>query len=110
MQKHVINFVWPYLMQIAELKKLKRDKEKAVKIVRQYAVNMEDLKSILPHHRLQLDNMVNYTRAQMMSCVHTLEEDLAHHKAYLDQLLAVVIDQHPEILSLVGEAQRMRCV
>lgn len=95
-------------IQIAELKKLKREKEKAVKTVRQYAVNMEDLKSILPHHRLQLDNMVNYTRAQMMSSVHALEEDLAHHKAYLDQLLAVVIDQHPNLLTMIGEAQKTR--
>ncbi len=95
-------------VQIAELKKLKKEKEKAVKTVRQYAVNMEDLKDILPHHRVQLDNMVSFTRAQMMSSVHSLEEDLAHHKAYLDQLLAVVIDHSPNLLSFIGEAQKKR--
>ena len=94
--------------QIAELKKLKKEKEKAVKTVRQYAVNMEDLKDILPRHRTKLENMTNFTRAEMMATVHSLEEDLTHHKAYLDQLLAVVIDQNPNLLTMIGEAQKMR--
>lgn len=76
--------------------------------MRQYAVNMEDLKRVLPHHRVQLDNMANFTRAQMMSTVHALEADLAHHKAYLDQLLGIVIDHHPSLLTMIGEAQRTR--
>ena len=90
------------------MKKLKKEKEKAVKTVRQYAVNMEDLKDILPRHHTKLENMTNFTRAQMMSTVHALEEDLTHHKAYLDQLLAVVIDQNPQLLTMIGEAQKMR--
>lgn len=90
------------------MKKLKKEKEKAVKTVRQYAVNMEDLRDILPRHHTKLENMTNFTRAQMMSTVHALEEDLTHHKAYLDQLLAVVIDQNPQLLTMIGEAQKMR--
>lgn len=79
-----------------------------MKTVRQYAVNMEDLKDILPLHRVHLDNLPNFTRAEMMSTVHVLEEDLSHHKVYLDQLLAVVIDQNPELLSKIGDAQKIK--
>ena len=95
-------------MQIAELKKLKRERDKAVKTVRQYAVNMEDLQEILPHHRSKLDNMTTLSRAEVTATVHSLEKDLAHHKAYLDQLLTVIIDQDPNLLTLIGEAQKMR--
>lgn len=102
---HVIHDI---VLQIAELKKLKKEKDKAVKTVRQYAVNMEDLKDILPRHRTKLENMTTFTRSQMMSSIHTLEEDLSHHKAYLDQLLAVVIEQNPNLLTMIGEAQKMR--
>ena len=76
--------------------------------MRQYAVNMEDLKDILPRHRTRLETMANFTRTQMMGTVQSLEEDLTRHKAYLDQLLAVVIDQNPNLLTMIGEAQKMR--
>ena len=46
----------------------------------------------------------------MVSTVRALEEDLTHHKAYLDQLLAVVIDQNPNLLTMIGEAQKMRYI
>ena len=98
------------ITQIAELKKLKKEKEKAVKTVRQYAVNMEDLRDILPRHQTKSEQMANLNRAQMVSTVRALEEDLTHHKAYLDQLLAVVIDQNPNLLTMIGEAQKMRYV
>lgn len=79
-----------------------------MKTVRQYAVNMEDLKKILPRHRTRLENMTQLNRVQMVSIVHRLEEDLSHHKAYLDQLLAVVIDHNPDLLAHVAEAQKIR--
>ena len=79
-----------------------------MKTVRQYAVNMEDLKDILPRHSVHLDNLANFTRAEMMSTVHVLEEDLSHHKVYLDQLLSVVIDQNPELLSKIEDIQKIR--
>ena len=71
-------------------------------------MNMEDLKAVLPQHRTKLDDMSNCTRSQMIATVHALIEDLAHHKAYLDQLLTVIIDQNPQLLSMIGEAQKMR--
>ena len=79
-----------------------------MKTVRQHVVNNEDLKEAAQHHRVTMENMVNFTRAQMVSSVRGLEEDLAQHKAYLDQLLAVVIEHNPDLLSLVGEAHRNR--
>lgn len=42
-------------------------------------------------------------------CQHANRE-LQQHKVYLDQLLTIVIDKHPEILSMVTEAQKMRSV
>lgn len=79
-----------------------------MKTVRQYAVNMEDLQDVLPHHRSKLESITTLSRADVTATVHALEKDLAHHKAYLDQLLTVVIDQNPNILTMVGEAQKMR--
>lgn len=87
---------------------MKRERDKAVKTVRQYAVNMEDLQDVLPRHKTKLENMTNLSRSEVMAAIHTLEQDLAHHKAYLDQLLTIVIDQNPNILTMIGEAQRMR--
>ena len=69
---------------------------------------MEDLKAVLPHHRIKLDRMAHYSRSQMITTVQGLEQDLANHKAYLDQLLTVVIDQNPNILTMIGEAQKIR--
>ena len=96
------------LLQIAELKKLKKDKEKAVKTVRQYAVNMEDLKEVLPRHKTKGEQLTAMNRAQMVSTIHGLEDDLGHHKAYLDQLLTVVITHNPNLLAMVSEAQKIR--
>jgi len=103
-----LDVVFSLLFQIAELKKLKRDKEKAVKAVRQYAVNMEDLKEILPRHKTKGEQLTSLNRAQMVGTIHDLDDDLAHHKAYLDQLLTIVITNNPNLLAMVSEAQKIR--
>ena len=41
------------------------------------------------------------------SCRHANRE-LRQHKLYLDQLLTLVIEKHPELLAMLSEAQRMR--
>ena len=79
-----------------------------MKTVRQYAVNMEDLKEVLPQHRTKSDNLSSVSRTEMVATVRALEDDLVHHKAYLDQLLTIVIDQNPQLLTMIGEAQKMR--
>ncbi len=79
-----------------------------MKAVRQYAVNMEDLKAVLPRHMTKGEQLTAMNRAQMVSTVHGLEEDLAHHKAYVDQLLTVVITDNPSLLAMVSEAQKIR--
>lgn len=76
--------------------------------MRQYAVNMEDLKEVLPQHRTKSDNLSSVSRTEMVATVRALEDDLVHHKAYLDQLLTIVIDQNPQLLTMIGEAQKMR--
>ena len=87
---------------------MKEDKDKAVMTMRQYIVNTENLKVILPHYRTERESLTKFTRAQMVTAIHGLEEDLAHHKAYLDQLLTIIIDQNPELLSMISEAQKIR--
>ena len=43
------------------------------------------------------------------ACCHA-NRQLHRHKLYLDQLLAILIDKHPEVLGLVAEAQIRRFV
>lgn len=78
--------------------------------MRQCVVNTEDLKDILPRHRTKGESLTGFTRTQMVTTIHSLEEDLTHHKAYLDQLLTVIIDQNPQLLSMISEAQKIRWV
>ena len=47
-------------------------------------------------------------RADLIRACRHANRELRKHKLYLDQLLTIVIDRHPEILSLVTEAQKMR--
>ena len=48
------------------------------------------------------------SRADLLKACRLANRELCQHKLYLDQLLTVVIDKHPEVLSLVAEAQKMR--
>lgn len=89
---------------------MKKDKDKAVKTLRQYVVNTEDLKDILPRYRTKEESLTRFTRDQMVTTIHGLEEDLAHHKAYLDQILTVIINQNPQLLSMISEAHKMRYI
>ncbi len=49
-------------------------------------------------------------RNELLTRLAEREKDLAKNRAYLDQLLSVVIDQEPQLLARVGEAQLLRCL
>ena len=50
------------------------------------------------------------SRSELVKRVRKVEEEFSRHKAYLDQLLTLVIDQHPELLSMLGQMQGLRYV
>lgn len=47
-------------------------------------------------------------KAELVKACRQANRELRKHRLYLDQLLAIVVDRHPEILTLVAEAQNMR--
>ena len=48
------------------------------------------------------------SRAELVKACRRANRELRQHRLYLDQLLAIVIERQPEILSMVAEAQKMR--
>ena len=48
------------------------------------------------------------SRTDLVNGCRRANKELHQHKLYLDQLLTIVIDKHPELLSMVTEAQKMR--
>lgn len=48
------------------------------------------------------------SRIDLVRSCHRANRELRQHKVYLDQLLTIVIDRHPEVLNMVSEAQKMR--
>ena len=44
----------------------------------------------------------------MLSSLRDTEEELQRHKTYLDQLLSIIIESNPDLLTRMGEAQRTR--
>ena len=96
---------------MAELKKLQKEKDKAVQVLRQHMVasDLEDLHGAQGDYTPQEEGSLSKaSRSELVKRLRKLEEEFSRHKVYLDQLLTVVIDQHPELLSMLGEAQRLR--
>ena len=96
---------------MAELKKLQKEKDKAVQVLRQHIVasDLEDLHGTQGDYTPQEEGSLSKaSRSELVKRLRKLEEEFSRHKVYLDQLLTVVIDQHPELLSMLGEAQRLR--
>ena len=52
--------------------------------------------------------MYKASRAELVKACRQANRELHQHRLYLDQLLTIVIDRHPEILNMVAEAQKMR--
>ena len=48
------------------------------------------------------------SRSELIKRLRNVEDDFSRHKVYLDQLLTVIIDQNPQLLSMLGEVQRLR--
>lgn len=54
------------------------------------------------------DQLTSAPRDQLMAKITEREEELGRNRAYLDQLLSVVIEHEPQLLATVGEAQLLR--
>ena len=94
---------------MAELKKLQKEKDKAVQVLREHMMASEDLHGALGDRTQQEEGALSKaSRSELVKRLRNLEEEFSRHKAYLDQLLTIIIDQHPELLSMLGEAQRLR--
>ena len=94
---------------MAELKKLQQDKEKAIQILRHHMVVSDDLHDAVSDYPLPDEGSLSRaSRSELVKRLRTVEEEVSRNKAYLDRLLTVVIDQHPELLSMLGEVQRLR--
>lgn len=95
--------------QVAELKKLQKEKDKAVQVLRQHLVASEDLHGALGDYTPPEEGPLGKaSRPELIKRLRSAEEEFSRHRAYLDQLLTIIIDQHPELLSMLGEAQRLR--
>ena len=93
--------------QVAELKKLQQEKDKAVQVLRQHMVASEVLHE--GDHTPQGEGSVSKaSRAELVKRLRNVEEEFSRHKVYLDQLLTIIIDRHPELLSMLGEVQKLR--
>ena len=91
------------------MKKLQQNNEKAVQVLRQYMVTSDDLNEALANYTpLDEGSLSRASRSELVKRLRNVEEECTRHKAYLDQLLTVIIDQHPELLSMLGEVQRLR--
>ena len=91
------------------MKKLQQDKEKAVQVLRQYMVTSDKLNDALADYPLVDEGSLSRaSRSELVKRLRNVEEEFSRHKAYLDQLLTVIINQHPELLSMLGEVQRLR--
>ena len=62
----------------------------------------------LPEIELQSEVLVHATQSEVLSSLRDTEEELRRHKTYLDQLLSIVIESSPDLLTRMGEAQRTR--
>ena len=94
---------------MAELKKLQQEKDKAVQVLRQHMVTSEDLHGALGDNTHQEEGSLSKaSRSELVKRLRSVEEEFSRHKVYLDQLLTIIIDQHPELLSMLGEVQRLR--
>ena len=95
------------LLQNDQLKRLQNENEKAMTALRTHLVSSEDLPTTedLP---LSDEELAVVPRTDLISRLRQMEEEFYRHKVYLEQLLTVTIDQQPDLLSLVGEAQRIK--
>ena len=95
---------------MAELKKLQQDKDKAVQVLRQQMIASEDLEQAMSNYTPSPDegSLSRASRSELVKRVRSVEKEFSRHKAYLDQLLTLVIDQHPELLSMLGQVQSLR--
>ena len=59
---------------------------------------------------IESGDLYKVSRTELVKACRHANRELRQHKQYLDQLLTIVIDKHPEVLSLVAEAQKMRLV
>ena len=57
---------------------------------------------------LEAADLYKASRTDLVNGCRRANKELHQHKLYLDQLLTIVIDKHPELLSMVTEAQKMR--
>ena len=62
----------------------------------------------LPEIELQSEVLVHATQPEVLSSLRDTEEELRRHKTYLDQLLSIIIESSPDLLTRMGEAQRTR--
>ena len=79
-------------------------------MLQQHMTTNETLDTSQEEYLTDLTALAKLPRSNLITKIQNLEESFIRHRAYLDQLLTVVIDQNPELLSLVGQAQMMRYV
>jgi len=103
---------------------VEQEKDRAVKAVRQYVIHsvpeeegkVEWVYTHITNYTclhmfadLEEDSLEQSGQANLLKAYQRVNKELHKHKLYLDQLLTIVIDSNPEILSLVAEAQKRRC-
>ena len=94
-------------LQNDQLKKLQKENEKAMTTLRSHLVTSEDLTTTedIP---LSEEELAAVSRTDLISRLRQTEEEFYRHKVYLEQLLTVVIDQQPHLLSMIKESQRIK--
>lgn len=109
------------------MKAVEQERDRAVEAVRQYVVHsvaeeegkvectcmyvcVTDYACLYMYADLEEGSLQQSSQANLLKAYQRVNKELQKHKLYLDQLLTIVIDSNPEILSLVAEAQKRRCV
>lgn len=93
------------------MKKLRQEKNKAVQVLRQNMVAAEDLHRVVGDYTPQEEGSLSKaSHSELVKRLRKTAEEFSRHKAYLDQLLTIIIDRHPELLSMLGEVQRLRYI
>ncbi|CAI7995532.1 hypothetical protein GBAR_LOCUS1708 [Geodia barretti] len=91
-----------------QLEAAEQERLKTVRSVRQFVVQS----GVGEDEHLEEDSnsasMYRASRAELVKACRHANKELHQHRLYLDQLLAIVIERHPEVLTMVTEAQKMR--
>ena len=96
---------WLQCLQSARIQHLEAEKQKLMKTLREHLTHTGDSPATPPP-----SDVTAVPRNELLTRLAERERELTKNRAYLDQLLSVVIDQEPQLLAQVGEAQLLRWV